>query len=347
MNNQVQNVNNQVKQQPKRELNPVKAITSLLLSDASKNRITAILGAKEGDKMISGLISNIQQTPALASCSPESLVAGALAAHALDLDFALQQAYLIPFKNTKKGITEAQFCIGYKGYIQMAERTGEFELINAVAIKEGELVDYDILDNEFKFNYIKPLKERNKAKTEYYAARFKTIKGLKKTIVWPVEDIIAHAKEYSTSYVSDLRYNTNKSFWSRHFDKQACKTLIRQLLSKDAPLSTELKQTMLQDMAVLRINKETNQVEVDNYIDNDSTNQEVEVVEEKTYTESENQEPVNQEPIINDAQIKNLCETIINKTNLTVPEVLANEGIDNINTLTVAKYNELMKRIGA
>ena len=162
-------MNNQLQE---KKLNPVSQMTTFLSSNAVKNKVNAIVGAKEGDKLISNLVSNIQQNPTLAECSQGSIVNGALAGHALKLDFALQQAYLVPFNDKKNGTKVATFMISWRGYMQLALRSGDYQKINVIELKSGELKKFDRLSEEYEIEWIEDEFERDKKESTHYIAYF-------------------------------------------------------------------------------------------------------------------------------------------------------------------------------
>ena len=308
-NNQIQKTNSSVSQ-----------MTTFLSSNAVKNKVNAIVGTKEGDKLISNLISNIQQNPTLAECSQGSIVNGALAGHALKLDFALQQAYLVPFNDNKTGTKNAQFCIGWKGYIQLALRSGQYRNINVAELKEGELKSFDRLTEKYEIEWIEDDFERENKETTHYIAYFELINGFRKVLIWTKKKMEIHAEKYSASYRADLKYNSKKSFWILDFDSQAKKTMIRQLISKYGVMSTEMTNALAQDMAVINDNGEPT------YVDNVETTTE----ETKIY--------------INERQIENLCQTIV-KRELSVPDFLQQHNVDNVAHITLEQYEEFIKEL--
>ena len=123
-------------------------LTAYLTQDAVKNQINSVVGGKNGTRFISSIVSAVQTTPALQECTNPSILSAALLGEALNLSPSPQlgQFYMVPFDNKKKKCKEAQFQLGYKGYIQLAERSGYYKKLNVLAIKEGELIRYDPLD---------------------------------------------------------------------------------------------------------------------------------------------------------------------------------------------------------
>lgn len=118
-----------------------------LQNDAVKKQINQVVGGKNGTRFISSIVSAVQSTPALQECTSPSIVNAALLGEALNLSPSPQlgQFYMVPFDNKKKGCKEAQFKLGYKGYIQLAIRSGYYKKLNVLAIKEGELLNCNVL----------------------------------------------------------------------------------------------------------------------------------------------------------------------------------------------------------
>lgn len=131
-------------------------LTAYLTQDAVKNQINSVVGGKNGTRFVSSIVSAVQTTPALQECTNPSILSAALLGEALNLSPSPQlgQFYMVPFDNKKKGCKEAQFQLGYKGYIQLAIRSGYYKKLNVLAIKEGELVHYDPLEEVVAVNLI-------------------------------------------------------------------------------------------------------------------------------------------------------------------------------------------------
>lgn len=154
-----------------------------LQNDAVKKQINQVVGGKNGTRFISSIVSAVQSTPALQECTSPSIVNAALLGEALNLSPSPQlgQFYMVPFDNKKKGCKEAQFQLGYKGYIQLAIRSGYYKKLNVLAIKEGELVRYDPLDEEVEVNLIDDDILREEAPTMGYFAMFEYENGFRKS----------------------------------------------------------------------------------------------------------------------------------------------------------------------
>lgn len=201
-------------------------------------------------RFTASIVSAVSVNPALQECEGSTILAGALLGESLNLSPSPQlgQYYLVPFKNTKRGTTEAAFVLGYKGYIQLALRSGYYKKLNVIAIKEGELINYDALNEEIEVALITDEAEREKAKTIGYYAMFEYLNGFRKAMYWSREKMEAHAIQYSKGYAAKKGY----TFWEKDFDGMAYKTMLRQLISKWGIMSTELEQAYTNDMAILR-----------------------------------------------------------------------------------------------
>ena len=132
------------------------SLAAYLTNDAVKNQINNVIGGKNGSRFVSSIISAVQVNPALQKCTNPSILSAALLGESLKLSPSPQlgQYYMVPFNNNKKGYKEAQFQLGYKGYIQLAIRSGQYKKLNVLAIKEGELVRFDPLNEVIVLNLI-------------------------------------------------------------------------------------------------------------------------------------------------------------------------------------------------
>jgi len=224
-------------------------IAGYLSTDAVKANIVSVIGEKDAQRFISSVVSAVQANPDLAECTNSSILSAALLGHSLKLPQSPQLAffYLVPYKNSKKGVKEAQFQVGYKGLIQLAMRSGQYQKINVTAIKEGELKSYDPITEDFEFEAVKDFEKRQKLPTIGYYAYFILNNGFKKEIYWSKERMEEHAKKYSTSY----RKGWDSSVWKSDFEAMAFKTLIRALISKWGIMSIEMESAYTSDMAVL------------------------------------------------------------------------------------------------
>lgn len=228
-------------------------LTAYLTQDAVKNQINNVVGGKDGQKFIASVVSAVQANPQLQECSNSSILSAALLGSSLNLTPSPQlgQYYMVPFNNSKQGIKEAQFQLGYKGYIQLAIRSGYYKKLNVLPIKEGELIRFDPLDEEIEVQLIDDEDAREKAPTIGYYATFTYSNGFKKAIYWSKAKMQSHAEKYSQGYQRDLKNGTSFTFWSKNFDDMACKTMLRHLISRWGIMSTELQTAYENDMAVI------------------------------------------------------------------------------------------------
>ncbi len=226
------------------------SFTVTLTSDTVKRQINNIVGGKNADKFITSIISAVQTNPALQECENMSIVNAALLGEALKLSPSPQlgQYYMVPFNNTKKGCKEAQFQLGYKGYIQLAIRSGQYKKINVLAIKQGELIKYDPLEETIEVNLIDDEVAREQALTTGYYAMFEYVNGFRKAMYWSRQKMESHAQKYSKGYAAHKGY----TFWEKDFDAMALKTMIRQLISKWGIMSIEMQTAIEADQAVIK-----------------------------------------------------------------------------------------------
>lgn len=281
-----------------------------LQNDAVKKQINQVVGGKNGTRFISSIVSAVQSTPALQECTSPSIVNAALLGEALNLSPSPQlgQFYMVPFDNKKKGCKEAQFQLGYKGYIQLAIRSGYYKKLNVLAIKEGELVRYDPLDEEVEVNLIDDDILREEAPTMGYFAMFEYENGFRKTLYWSKKKMLAHAEKYSFAFyknggakslelleqgkIPEKDMWKYSSFWFKDFDGMALKTMLRQLISKWGIMSIDLQNAIDKDMAVIHEDGKTEYVDaVKAEDDGVVANQELNEVQEDQPAEPGTQQP--------------------------------------------------------
>lgn len=248
------------------------------------NKVNSVVGGKDGQRFITAIVSAVSNNPALSDCSQSSILSAAFLGESLKLSPSPQlgQYYMVPF-NTKNGKV-AQFQLGYKGYIQLAIRSGQYKKLNVLAIKEGELIRYDPLNEEIEVRLIDDELVRENAKTIGYYAMFEYTNGFRKTMYWSKEKMEAHALKYSKGYQAKKGY----TFWEKDFDGMAYKTMLRQLISKWGIMSIDMQMAMDGDMAVI------NEDGTKDYVDNDSG---LDVVEANTVTKEESPLQTVQDPI--------------------------------------------------
>lgn len=204
-----------------------KAVTiqSLVSQESVKARFEELLG-KKAPGFISSLLAVVNNNKLLAKVNPNTIVAAGAMAASLDLPINqnLGFAYIIPYGN------EAQFQMGYKGYIQLAMRTGQYQTINAAEVYEGEIVKQNRFTGEYEFG------EKTSDKIVGYIAYFKLVNGFEKYLYISIEEMQAHAKKFSKNY----KGGTDK--WGiTDFHSMAIKTVLKRLISKYGILSIEMQ----------------------------------------------------------------------------------------------------------
>lgn len=246
----------------------------VIKSDVYQNLIKQTLGdPKKAERYTAAIMSAVATNPSLQQCEAKTILSGSLLAESLGLAHSPQlgQYYLVPFKvKAKNGVPEhydATFILGYKGYIQLAARSGNYKHINVTEIKEGELVSYNPFDEDIVLNPIQDVDEREKAETIGYYAMFEYLNGFRKILYWSKSQMIAHADRFSPAFSKtayeklqrgeipqqDLwRYS---SFWYKNFDEMAKKTMLRQLISKWGIMSTEMAQAVTLDNTATEISQ--------------------------------------------------------------------------------------------
>ena len=220
---------------------------------------------KRRTQFVANIISAVSSNPTLKECDQVSIVSAALQAESLHfpINNSLGYVYLVPYNDKKKGKV-AQFQIGYKGYIQLAIRSGQYKSINVVEVKEGELGEYDPLNGQ-KFNWIKDYEKRKAARTIGYVGQFELVNGFKTQLYISYEEMLDHADTYSQAFSKDtylqVQNGTYKgeawklsSYWYKDFDSMSKKTVLRQLLSKWGIMSVEMQDAYIKDQAELKAN---------------------------------------------------------------------------------------------
>lgn len=262
-------------------------MSGFLTQGAIKTRINQMIGEKDGLRFIASLTSSYNTNVALKECTNTSVFNAALLGESLKLSPSPQLGhfYMIPFENKNKKVTEAQFILGYKGYIQLALRSGFYKKINVLAIKETELVYFDPLNEEIKVQLISDDTIREKTPTMGYYAMFEYINGFRKAIYWSKDKMINHADKYSKAFnkeakkgktpnydkVSYADYEAGNipkgtewlysSFWYQNFDEMAHKTMLKHILSRWGILSIEMQKAFQADNAVIEENEKYNYVD--------------------------------------------------------------------------------------
>ena len=218
-----------------------KTVKGMLETPAFKKKFEEMLGKKAAG-FISSIIAVTNSSNYLMKADPATVIGAAAQAAMLDLPInqSLGFAYIVPYKGA------AQFQLGYKGYIQLAQRSGQYADIGAKTVYEGELEYENRLLDKFRFG------ERTSDKVIGYLAYFRLTNGFEKMLYMTIDEAQAHAKKYSQNY----KGGTDK--WGlADFNVMAEKTVLKRLLSKYGPLSIEsiqMSQALANDGGVISMN---------------------------------------------------------------------------------------------
>lgn len=226
--------------------------------------LSSVLGERKA-QFVTNIVSVVSNSSLIQECTPNSIMYSAIKATSLglSLDSNLGLAYIVPYKN--KEITEAQLQIGYKGFVQLSIRSGQFKTINYSEVKKGEIKSENRLSGEITFQWEQDRKKRKSLETIGYVAYFKLNNGFEKTSYMSIEEAKGHGKRYSQSFKSAKEYVVKSSLWTTDFDFMSLKTVLKLLLSKFAPLSTEMQTAIKYDQSVIR--SESDAIYIDNTID--------------------------------------------------------------------------------
>ncbi len=227
--------------------------SAFLTQDAIRNRINQMVGGKDGQRFITSIVSAVSINPALAECDYSTILSAAMLGESLKLSPSPQlgQYYMVPFDDNNNGRKVASFQLGYKGYIQLAIRSGYYKKLNVLAIKEGELIKYDPLEEVIEVKLIEDEMLREEALTIGYYAMFEYQNGFRKALYWSKTKMEAHALQYSQGYKSDKKKGTKYTFWSKDFDGMAYKTMLRQLISKWGIMSIDMQNAFERDQSMI------------------------------------------------------------------------------------------------
>ena len=226
----MENQNNQVVAKPN-----TSTIKGFFEQTAVKNRFTEMLG-KRSNQFISSVLQITANNSILKNADPLSVYNAALMAATLDLPINqnLGFAWIVPYGK------QAQFQMGFKGYVQLAQRTGQYTSINVIDVHENQFVSFNTLTEEFNADF----SVEGNGKIVGYAAYFKLVNGFEKTCYWTTEKVMAHGKRYSKTYTNGP--------WKTDFDAMAKKTVLKSTLSKWGILSIEMQQALKVDQSVIK-----------------------------------------------------------------------------------------------
>lgn len=212
------------------------SVKQLLSANAVKAKFDDVLG-KKAPQFTTSLINVVNSNYQLKKADANSVIASALVAASLDLPVnpSLGYMYIIPYGNT------AQPQIGYKGYIQLAQRSGQYKHLNAIPVYEGELKAWNPLTEEVVYE---PKQDRDTDDQPIgYLGYMELLNGFSKTVYWTHKQIDDHRKEFSKSGGKD----TPKGVWKDHYDAMALKTVLRNLLTKWGPMTVDMQSADMAD----------------------------------------------------------------------------------------------------
>ena len=267
-----------------------KPVFSVFMNQDNIKKLVQQAVGKDAQRFTASIISAVSNNPARHKCEQSTILSAALLGQSLGLSPSPQLGhyYLVPFEDKKNDRTVAQFQIGYKGYIQLAMRSGQYTDLDVIEIKEGEYKGKDKRSGKQIFEFIEDDDVRENLPTIGYMAYFELVNGFRKTIYWTKQKMLNHADRYSPAFSKNGgdvihtrygdkvkvsfedyeagRYDPNdawlySSFWYKSFDDMAFKTMIRQLISKWGIMSIEMQDAFTHDDAVINENGEPSYVE--------------------------------------------------------------------------------------
>lgn len=242
-------------------------------------------------RFIASVTSAVAVTPALQTAVPATILAAGLVGEALNLSPSPQlgQYYLVPFKQKAKydrngnlispECVNAQFVLGYKGYVQLALRSGQYADLDCMDIRQGEYLGKDANTAKPRFKFIEDDDRRESLPVVGYMAYFEYLNGFRKCIYWSKEKMLSHADQFSQAFSAEAYQKLQNgeipdkdlwkysSFWYKDFDGMAKKTLLRQLISKWGVMSTEMQRAIISDTTTLSVDMKTGEILPDQPID--------------------------------------------------------------------------------
>ncbi|MGX2947175.1 recombinase RecT [Enterococcus alishanensis] len=225
-------------------------LKALMNTPTMKKKFEEVLKDKS-DGFMASVLNLVSNDSYLSNAEPMTIVTSAMVAASLDLpvDKNLGYAWIIPYKG------KAQFQLGYKGYIQLAQRSGQYKALNVIEVYEGELAEWNRLTETFEFDP----NGKQSDKIIGYVGYFELLNGFKKTVYWTKQEIEAHKRKFSKSDFG----------WKKDYDAMAKKTVLRNMLSKWGILSIDMQTATIKDERVM-----------DDFSDEGTILEETEVIED-------------------------------------------------------------------
>jgi recombination protein RecT len=226
-------------------------------SESVQQKFEKLLGQK-APGFISSVLQTVNNSQLLAKADPKTILNAAATAASLDLPInqSLGRAWIVPFKG------QAQFQIGYKGFVELAQRSGRYRSINAIEVYENQYNGFNALTEQIDADF----SVDGKGAVVGYAAHFELLNGFTKTVFWSREKVEQHAKRFSKSFANGP--------WKTDFDAMAKKTVLKYTLSNWGILSIEMQTAHMADQAV--IPEDGKYQYADNVIDIEANNAEEE-----------------------------------------------------------------------
>ncbi len=242
--------------------NEKRTLSTFLQGEKIQKTLLEALGSEKAKQsFVSNIISAVSANPALQTCDFSTVISSGLLATSLNLSLSpsLGLVYLVPFEDRKNNRSVATFMLGYRGYIQLAIRSGYYADIDVFEIRQGEYRGRDTNSGKHLFQFVEDDDEREKLPIVGYMASFEYLNGFKKVLYWSKEKMLNHADTYSKAFsispkngrrsyedfvngkVPENELWKYSSFWYKDFDAMAKKTLIRQLISKWGIMSIEMQ----------------------------------------------------------------------------------------------------------
>lgn len=286
--------------------NENRTLSVYLQGDKVQKMLVSSLGSERAkQKFVSSLVAAASANPALQKCDFATVISSGLLATSLNLSLSpsLGLAYIVPFEDRKNKRIVATFILGYRGYIQLAIRSGFYADIDVIEIRQGEYLGRDNATGKHKFRFVADDDEREKLPVVGYMAMFEYLNGFKKVLYWSKEKMLNHADTYSKAFsvgakngrrafadfeagkVPEEELWKYSSYWYKDFDSMAKKTLIRQLISKWGIMSIDMQTAYDTDTKAMENEEDAGMVERDDAMNDFFGNTDGIVVEEQEITE--------------------------------------------------------------
>ena len=222
------------------------SIVEFMSQPATRENIQKTLGERSG-QFVASVASLYNTVDKLQECDKKSVMLACLVATSLDLPVNpnLGFAYIIPYKDKNKGMV-AQLQLGYKAFIQLAQRSGKVKTINVTDVREGEVKEFNRMTGGISFEWIQDSEARKKTKIIGYLAYIELLNGFSKNLYMTVSELTEHGLQFSQTFKKGY------GLWKEDFDSMASKTVIKLLLAKYAPLSVEMQTAQLADQSIVK-----------------------------------------------------------------------------------------------